>query len=77
MHVNAPSWDPDKLLPKEAALVAAALREKAQGRRCIVYCTFTGLYDIAQRFEKLLTDQGLTVASPILPFRSLIGNSGH
>ena len=60
--VRAPGWDPDKLLPKEAALVSTALREHAQGRRCLVYCTFTGVYDVAQRLAQLLTDQGLTVA---------------
>lgn len=62
VHVNAPGWDPDKLLPKEAAMVATVLREKAQGRRCLVYCTFTGIYDVSDRLEKLLTDQGLSVA---------------
>lgn len=60
--VSAPAWDPDKVLPKEAALVATALREQAAGRRCAVFCTFTGVYDVTERLRRLFTEQGLTVA---------------
>lgn len=53
---------PDRLLPKETAIAAAALREKANGRRSVIFAEFTNTYDITHRLKNVLEDQGLSVA---------------
>lgn len=52
--------DADTVLPKEAALVAEALREKALGRRCLLFVEYTDTYDVSQRLRSQLEDLGLS-----------------
>lgn len=56
------TWDPNRVLPKEAQIVSAALREKARGRRSLVFCQFTGRYDVSRRLAAQMEDVGLRVA---------------
>jgi SNF2 family DNA or RNA helicase len=55
-------WDASRVLPKEAQIVAYALREKARGRRSLVYCQFTGKYDVSRRLLRQFEDVGLKTA---------------
>lgn len=59
---SSQTWDPDKLLPKEEAIIAEVLRETAKGRRCAVYATYTGHYDITERLKNQLEAFDLSVA---------------
>jgi len=59
---SSQTWDPDKLLPKEQAIIAEILRETAKGRRCAVYATFTNHYDITRRLKEQLEEFDLNVA---------------
>jgi hypothetical protein len=46
---------PDKVIyPKERALLDLARRERAAGRRMLVYCEHTGAYDLLPRLKALL-----------------------
>jgi len=53
---------PDRLLPKETAIAALALREAARGRRAVIFAEYTGTYDITHRLKETLEAQGLSVA---------------
>lgn len=55
-------WDPARPLPKETEMLKQALREKAKGRRCLVYVEFTGKYDVQARFKEQFESVGLTTA---------------
>lgn len=58
-------WDPDQILPKEAKIIAQVMREVSQGRRCVIYATFTGKYDITQRLRSQLQD--LSIKAVVMP----------
>lgn len=52
----------DEASPKEAELIALCRREKARGRKVLVYATYTGTRDTTTRMKKLLDEQGFKVA---------------
>jgi len=60
---SAPALPDDRLYPKEQAIVDLALAERAQGRRLLVYVTHTQSRDITGRFERVLGEAGLRVAT--------------
>jgi hypothetical protein len=49
-------------LPKEEELLQLIAGERAQGRRVLVYATFTGTWDITAHLERLVAGAGLRVA---------------
>lgn len=49
------------IMPKEAELLDIVRREKQEGRRVLVYCTFTDTRDITPRLKTLLEDRGIKV----------------
>lgn len=51
----------DKLLPKEKKLIETIDKELKQGRRVVVYITYTGTKAIDRRVEKILKDTGYKV----------------
>ena len=53
---------PNRLLPKETAIAALAVREAAKGRHSVIFAEFTGVYDITHRLKETLEAQGLSVA---------------
>ena len=59
---HAPALPADRLYPKELALVELALRERARGRRLLVYITHTERRDISPRLRTVLEREGLRVA---------------
>lgn len=58
----APALPDDVLYPKERALVDLAQRERARGRRVIVFITHTESRDISPRLRAILEREGLGVA---------------
>ncbi|MCP4358649.1 MAG: hypothetical protein GY796_11580, partial [Chloroflexi bacterium] len=48
--------------PKEQAILDLALKEKADGRRCVLYCQQTGIRDITPRWLDLFARHDLQVA---------------
>jgi hypothetical protein len=59
---HAPALPEDRLYPKERSLVELALRERARGRRLLMYITHTGRRDISPRLRTVLEQEGLRVA---------------
>lgn len=51
----------NKLLPKEKKLIETIDRELKQGRRVVVYITYTGTKKIDERVEKVLKNEGMKV----------------
>ncbi|QTP58224.1 DEAD/DEAH box helicase [Billgrantia antri] len=49
-------------MPKERELVAICRREKAEGRKVLVYTTYTGKRDTSSRLKAVLTQAGFKVA---------------
>jgi hypothetical protein len=47
---------------KERRLIEDVRKELRQGRRCQVYATFTGEFDVAARLESVLRGAGIRVA---------------
>ena len=45
--------------PKEKKLLEIILKEKAEGRKCLVYCTHTVIRSTVERVEKLLKEHGV------------------
>ncbi|MGH2368087.1 MAG: hypothetical protein ACRDI2_07805, partial [Chloroflexota bacterium] len=58
----APALPDDVLYPKEQALIDLALRERARGRRLLVYVTHTATRDVSPRLRAILEHAGLRVA---------------
>lgn len=59
---NPPNIDiENKLLPKEKKLIETIDRELKQGRRVVVYITYTGTKKIDERVEKVLKNEGMKV----------------
>lgn len=58
---SAPAIDLPEL-PKDTRVAEIALREAAEGRKVLVYCTQTGKRDPRQRLAKVLRDRGLRVS---------------
>jgi hypothetical protein len=52
----------DELSPKESALIDYCCLMRQQGRRVLVYTTYTGKRDTASRLQSQLREQGLKVA---------------
>src|SRR5207249_11233812 len=52
----------DRLYPKERALLDLARRERARGRRVLVYVTHTNLRDLTPRLRPVLEEAGLRVS---------------
>ena len=63
----------DEATPKEQDILDVCLEEKAMGRRCIVYTTYTGGHDTSTRLRNLLQTQGLNVAV----LRSTVGSDAR
>jgi hypothetical protein len=59
---TAPDLPEDTLQAKERRLIGDIREELSNGRRCQVYVTFTGEYDVASRMEGVLRQAGLKVA---------------
>jgi hypothetical protein len=59
---RAPDLPKDQLYPKEQKLIEEIREELRQGRRCQVFATFTGEYDVPERLQSLLRQAGFTVA---------------
>jgi hypothetical protein len=59
---TAPDLPEDTLQAKERRLIEDIREELSNGRRCQVYVTFTGEYDVASRMEGVLRQAGLKVA---------------
>ena len=47
---------------EERRLIEDIRKELQQGRRCQVYATFTGEFDVAARLESVLRSAGIRVA---------------
>ncbi|OOG28851.1 DEAD/DEAH box helicase [Thioalkalivibrio denitrificans] len=52
----------DQPTPKEQAVIDLCRKEKARGRRTLIYTTYTGTRDTTSRFRLLLEGSGLKVA---------------
>lgn len=59
-RITAPQIDGDSLLPKEKELIEIIRNEKSQGRKTLVYVTFTGSRDIRPRIKKVIEAKGFT-----------------
>jgi hypothetical protein len=59
---EAPDLAKDVVYPKERRLIEDVRKELRQGRRCQVYATFTGEFDVAARLESVLRGAGIRVA---------------
>lgn len=57
-----PDLPQDVVYPKEQTLLDEVKAELSEGRRCMVYCTYTGRRDMTLRLSKLLRDVGVNVA---------------
>lgn len=55
-------FDATKATPKEQALIALCLAEKAADRKVLAYSTYSGTRDTTSRLKALLTQAGLKVA---------------
>ena len=55
-------FDEDEPSPKESALVELCRAQKQQGRRVLIYTTYTGRHDLAARYKQRLTEAGLKAA---------------
>ncbi len=58
----APDLPKQVVYPKEQKLIDDIREELRHGRRCQVYATFTGEFDVAARLESMLRGAGLRVA---------------
>src|SRR5581483_7340275 len=59
---HAPALPDNALYPKERALVDLVRRERARGRRVLVYITHTESRDISPRLQAILEREGFRVA---------------
>jgi hypothetical protein len=59
---EAPDLPKNFAYPKERRLIEDIRKELRQGRRCQVYATFTGEFDVAARLESVLRGAGMRVA---------------
>ncbi|RUS67429.1 hypothetical protein CUZ56_01374 [Saezia sanguinis] len=57
-----PVFDENDITPKEQATIDLCLKEKAAGRRTLVYSVYTGKHDTVSRLKRLLERQSLKVA---------------
>jgi SNF2 family DNA or RNA helicase len=57
-----PQFNELELMPKERELIAICKREKAEGRKTLVYSVYTGTRDTTSRLKVLLEQEGLKVA---------------
>ncbi len=60
--VQVPPLEQHITYPKEQALVDLIKREKAEGRRVLVYCTHTGRRDVTSRVRDVLRSEGFNAA---------------
>lgn len=58
---SAPALPAEQLYPKEQALIELVQRERARGRRVLVYVTHTNLRDITPRLSAVLEYEGFRV----------------
>ena len=59
---EAPDLAKEVVYPKECRLIEDIRQELRQGRRCQVYATFTGEFDVAARLDSVLRCAGMRVA---------------
>jgi hypothetical protein len=59
---RSPELSKDVVYPKERRLIEDIRAEVSNGRRCQVYVTFTGEFDVAARLESVLRNAGFRVA---------------
>lgn len=62
LHFVPSLFDEDDLMPKEEELIKLCQEEKAQGRRVLVYTTYTGKRDTGTRLAKILKSNGIKSA---------------
>ncbi len=63
---TAPALNSDVLYPKEQAIVDLIKKEKANGRRVLVYCTHTNRRDVTARLQEKIQSDGNDIKSEIL-----------
>jgi hypothetical protein len=69
---EAPELAKDVVYSKERRLIEDIRKELRQGRRCQVYATFTGEFDVAARLESVLRGAGIRVAVTLADFARLM-----
>lgn len=57
--ITIPPLDAKRLYPKEARLLEVVNEQRAQGRKCLVYCTHTDKRDTTGRLQDLLQQHGI------------------
>ncbi len=62
----APALNSDVLYPKEQAIVDLIKKEKAEGRRVLVFCTHTNRRDVTARLQEKIQSNGNNIKSEIL-----------
>ncbi len=60
--VKPANLDPNRVYPKEQAILDWVLQERAMGRQAWVYCTFTQKRDCLTRLDRWFRDHGLKTA---------------
>lgn len=63
---TAPALNPDVLYPKEQAIINLVKKEKAEGRRVLVFCTHTNRRDVTARLQEKINGNGNNIRSEIL-----------
>jgi superfamily II DNA or RNA helicase/ribosomal protein S27AE len=62
----APALNSDVLYPKEQAIIDLIKKEKAEGRRVLVFCTHTNRRDVTARLQEKIQSNGNNIKSEIL-----------
>lgn len=63
---TAPALNSDILYPKEQAIIDLIKKEKAEGRRVLVFCTHTNRRDVTARLQEKIQSNGNNIRSEIL-----------
>ena len=58
--VNIPALPEDHIYPKEQQLIEILKKERAEGRKCLIYCTHTQNRDTTARISRILEAEGIT-----------------
>lgn len=79
--VSAPTFTEDYLTSKEEKMVEIVQRELAEGRGCLIFTNFTGIYQTNERIQKVLHHHGIsseilnTKTTPLKRFEWLEGQA--
>ena len=63
---SAPGLNSDVLYPKEQALIDMVKKEKAEGRKVLIFCTHTNRRDVTARLQEKIQSNGNNIRSEIL-----------